>query len=102
MTDDAHPCWFQDPDAWVAHCTEVYHLANSVALPVIAAVIEKPVGTRVDCVLNTDRPPHELAQRLRAVARTLHELAGFLKDAAESGLAEGDFKPAVRGSDAVQ
>ncbi len=65
-------------------------------------MIEKPVGTRVDCVLNMDRPPHELAQRLCAVARTLHELASFLEDAAESGLAEGDFKPAVRGSDAVQ
>ncbi len=102
MTDDAHTHWFQDPDAWVAHCTEVYHLANNVALPVIAAMIEKPVGTRVDCVVNTDRPPHELALRLRAVARTLHELASFLEDTAESGFAEGDFKPAVRGPDAVQ
>ncbi len=102
MSKDAHPLWFQDPDAWVAHCTEVYHLANSVALPVIAAVIEKPVGRRVDCVVKTDRPPHELAQRLCLVARTLHELASFLEDAAESGLAEGDFRPAVRGPDAVQ
>ncbi len=49
-----------------------------------------------------DRPPHELALRLRAVARALHELASFLEDAAESGLTEGDFKLAVRGSDAVQ
>ncbi len=102
MTDDAHPCWFQDPDVWVAHCTEVYHLANNVALPVIAAMIEKPMGTRIDCLVNTDRAPHELALRLRAVARTLHELASFLEDAAESGFAEGDFKLAVRGSDAVQ
>ncbi len=102
MSKDAHTFWFRDPDAWVAHCTEIFHLANSVALPIIAAMIEKPVGTRIDCVVNTDRAPHELALRLRAVARTLHELASFLEDAAESGFAEGDFKLAVRGSDAVQ
>ncbi len=53
-------------------------------------------------MLHMDRPPHELAQRLCLVARTLHELASFLEDAAESGFAEGNFKLAVRGSDAVQ
>ncbi len=102
MTDDAHPCWFQDPDIWVAHCTEVYHLANNVALPVIAATVEGEAGEQVSCLVNTDRAPHELALRLCAVARTLHELASFLEDAAESGFAEGDFKLAVRGSPVVQ
>ena len=102
MTDDAHPCWFRDQDAWVAHCTEVFHLANHVAVPVISAMIEKPIGTRIDCLVNTDRPPHELALRLRAVARKLRDLAAFLEDAAETGFADGDFRPAVRGPDAPQ
>ncbi len=102
MTDDAHTLWFQDPDTWVAACVEFYHLANNVALPVIAATAEKPVGSRVDCMLNTDGHPRDVEKRMREVARTLHELASFLEDAAESGFAEGNFKLAVRGSDAVQ
>ncbi len=102
MTDDAHTLWFQDPDAWVAHCTEVYHLANHVALPVIAATVEGEAGDRVSCLVNTDGHPRDVEERLREVARKLHDLASFLEDAAETGFAEGDFRPAVRGPDAVQ
>ena len=102
MTDDAHTLWFQDPEAWVAHCTEAYHLACNVALPVIAATAEGEAGDRVSCVVNTDGHPRDVERRLREVARRLRDLAAFLEDAAETGFAEGDFKLAIRGSDAVQ
>ncbi len=59
-------------------------------------------GERVSCLVNTDGHPRDVERRMREVARRLRDLAAFLEDAAETGFAEGDFRPAVRGPDAVQ